>query len=479
MSSRESTAALLKACGVSGALELEVEDKQQGTRRLTFHQPFLVLGRGGGTDVPLDHPDVSHRHAYLQVLAGRVFCYDLLSRTGLRWGPTLAPAGWLDRDQPLTIGPFRIRIVGGVHEAPSGLGDRDPLAPCPPEEDNLPLVSLESPHMVGNPEPWRVNRVLSLVGKSSRCKVRVHAEGVSRFSCSLLRTPEGLWVIDLLGQPPTRVNDAPVRCALLRDGDYLRVGNVTLRVKYQARTESSPLAAESPATAASPPNEAPGGALVPHPGGLPLSVPERAVIPGISPESATWPRPLVLPGTALAGLPAESGKIDPMVALAGQFSLMQQQMFEQFAQTLLMMGQMFNHLHRDQLALIREELTRLQQVSQDLRAVQTELAQRESGALAGPAPAAETAAPKAVAPPRPESAAPEAGPLPGPDGSAPKAVPRPAPARKGAAADKSAPDIHAELFQRIQQLQQERESRWQKILNYLTGKQPGETAGKG
>src|SRR5262245_31623808 len=78
MSSRESTAALLKACGVSGALELEVEDEQQGTRRLDFHQPFLVLGRGGGTDLPLDHPDVSQRHAYLQVLAGRVFCYDLL-----------------------------------------------------------------------------------------------------------------------------------------------------------------------------------------------------------------------------------------------------------------------------------------------------------------------------------------------------------------------------------------------------------------
>jgi hypothetical protein len=136
---------------------------------------------------------------------------------------------------------------------------------------------------------------------------------------------------------------------------------------------------------------------------------------------------------------------------------------------MMMMGQMFSHLHRDQLALIRDELERLQQVCQDLRTLQARLNQRSNGVAGG----------SGLAPPRQFDEVP------------PPSYPRPAPAappfRSGANSpattpagsgqqpDPASPDIHAQLFQRIQELQQERESHWQKLLNYLTGKRPGET----
>jgi hypothetical protein len=451
MSSSESTATLLKACGVRGALELEIVGEQGQTRRQAFRQPFLVLGQNRRTDLPLEHPDVSQRHAYLQVLAGRVFCCDLLSRTGLRWEQAAAPAGWLDRGQSLRIGPFQIRVVGGVPEAPPNPADWNPLAACTPGEDDLPPVTLESQNRARESEPWPVNRVLTLVGSSSQCKVRIHATGVSRFSCSLLRTPEGLWVIDLLGLVETRVNDAPVRCALLHDGDYLRVGPLTLRVKYQAVHESR--------------IEDEGWGIEPQP--HPVLDPRSSIL---DPRS----------GPAPAGLPAEIGQAELAGFLTRQFAQMQQQMFEQFSQTLMMMGQMFNNLHRDQLALIRDELTRLQEVSQDLRTLQAELAQRQNGVLAGPTvPAGGAAASvSAIPPPEPAAPPPAAGGTAPPlrlSGPAAKPLPPISPAKKGAATDKSAPDIHAQLFERIQQLQQERESHWQKLLNYLTGKRPDET----
>jgi hypothetical protein len=58
----------------------------------------------------LDRGDVSQRHAYFQVLAGRVFGYDLPSRTGLHWGEAAVPAGRLDRARPVRVGPFRNHV---------------------------------------------------------------------------------------------------------------------------------------------------------------------------------------------------------------------------------------------------------------------------------------------------------------------------------------------------------------------------------
>ena len=134
----------------------------------------------------------------------------------------------------------------------------------------------------------------------------------------------------------------------------------------------------------------------------------------------------------------------------GQFSLMQQQMLEQFHQTMLMMAQMFGNLHRDQMALIREELNQLHRVTQELQTLHVELAARSAEGAGGP-----------VAPPPAEKAAPAAAPPAGPPPEPPLAAP-PRP--------ESPERIHALLRQRLASLEAERKSRWDRVLHFMLGK---------
>jgi hypothetical protein len=77
-----------------------------------------------------------------------------------------------------------------------------------------------------------MNRVLALVGHDARCKVRLPVAGVAAVHCALVRTPAGLWVVDLLSQAGTAVNGAAVRWARLADGEELRIGPVAVRVRH-------------------------------------------------------------------------------------------------------------------------------------------------------------------------------------------------------------------------------------------------------
>ena len=56
--------------------------------------------------------------------------------------------------------------------------------------------------------------------------------------------------------------------------------------------------------------------------------------------------------------------------LVNQFGMMQQQMFDQFQQAIAMMVQMFGEMHRDQMKVIREELDRLHELTDELNAAQ-------------------------------------------------------------------------------------------------------------
>ena len=137
-----------------------------------------------------------------------------------------------------------------------------------------------------------------------------------------------------------------------------------------------------------------------------------------------------------------------LMPLVSQFSQMQQQMFEQFQQTLLMMAQMFGSLQREQMALIRQELEQIQELTRQLHTLQSE-GMRQS------------------APPRPAS----------PQAAAPSSPTPSLSWKPTTSADKADtpsaklcdPAVHVWLSERLSALQQERQSRWQKVLGILTG----------
>ena len=76
-----------------------------------------------------------------------------------------------------------------------------------------------------------MNRVMSMIGSAKSCKFRLTDPSVSAIHASLLRTPTGLWVVDLRGGRSISVNSEPVRSSALVDGDVLGIGRYQIRIR--------------------------------------------------------------------------------------------------------------------------------------------------------------------------------------------------------------------------------------------------------
>jgi hypothetical protein len=170
---------------------------------------------------------------------------------------------------------------------------------------------------------------------------------------------------------------------------------------------------------------------------------------------------------------------------------MQQQMFDQFQQAMGMLVQMFGTMHREQMDVIREELDRLHDLTRELQELKQELARSPGPAAAPTLPTAEAGAAR-----RPAAAPADVPPaeIPGPAAAGaagqrrpmgpliapppPPTAPRPDQSLPGAGSPGrivapglagTGQDAVAWIHQRIAAIQQERESRWQKILKLLPG----------
>ncbi len=466
--SKHSIDQFLEACGADGPLQLDVAgpDEPQPVRR-TLPQPFALVGRDTDVDLVLPHPDVSRRHAYLQVVGGRLFCADLRSRTGVYWPDGSRPAGWVGPDEPVRVGPYSVRPARReAPAAPPGPASAETPAPAVARgADGLPGVTLE---FVSHPEShraWRMNRSMAFVGRSPDCRIQLTDEDVSKFHCALLRTPAGLWAVDLLGRGGIAVNGEAVRFALLENGDCLELASYRIRACY----DGEPFPLPSPPAA-----EARGRSLVPSPA---------------RPPAAPEPRRPVAPAPLAEEFMAQVG-------------LFQQQMFDQFQDTMMAMARMFGALHREQTAQLREEIERLRQLTAQVMELQAELGRRSS---AGPYPEPPPFLSSTFSPPLEEPtferlmsappedypwwAASEASANPVPNGAPPQTggpppeTARP-PAPTAAAAPVAAPeappsvppaaavedDVHVWLSDRIASLQRERQTRWQSLLDRVFGK---------
>jgi hypothetical protein len=123
------------------------------------------------------------------------------------------------------------------------------------------------------------------------------------------------------------------------------------------------------------------------------------------------------------------------------------------------MSAALNTLQLDQSAFLREEMARLQELTKELQAVKAELAAlraAKTGAEA-PTPREEPASPRRV----PATAANGGIPAPRP--------PFPDPAG-GTAPELGNEEIHELLLRRMALITEERQTRWQKILQFLSGR---------
>ena len=426
-------------CGLSDRFRVEVGLKGESTSQvLEFRQPFLVIGRRSGSDMMLDHWLVSRRHAYLQLIEGRFFCVDLGSRTGTHGGDATERSGWLEPGRAIQIGPYSVRP-----ELPP-VADRD----YPP----LPIVTWTITSPSEDPSFWTMNRGLALIGRSPACRVRLPEADVSRFHCSLVLTTSGVWAIDLLSQRPVIVNGQAVRFARIMPGDELQVGRYVMAPEYDLSLIQAARPRVSPTVAATPP-----GPVIARPGPDPVNDHLPALTPTVM-VPGTWERP------GSFGLGDDAFKsTDPTVTnLVQQFGAMQQQMFDQFHQTMMMMFEGFAALHRETSSSIRAEFEEVRKLSSEIESLREEtarLAEATTLSLQQPAFAVANGSTHQDAnppqnghtlrerPPRPEPRPKMVPPLPDPH-----------------------VDIHAQLCQRLNLIEAERQTRWQKILGMMASK---------
>jgi pSer/pThr/pTyr-binding forkhead associated (FHA) protein len=525
------------ACGVRDSLRLVVESPwTKGAELRRFYQPFAVIGRDPRADLLIDDPQVSRRHVYLQVVAGWAFWVDLESRTGTRTEAGRQKSGWLAGSRLLRMGPYVIRRAAS--DAPTDdpfHGDeppRDtPLAALAYSREPLPDVALEFLNGPSQAMFWPMHRVMSLIGSAKGCKFRLTDRSVSPFHASLVRTPAGLWAVDLRGGDSITVNAVPVRSCRLGDGDILGIGRYRICIRCRIRDQGWAGGLSEPGRrmllGSEPRPDRAGDSHRP----VPLHDRGASAIPiGVTPggteaPAAAVPVSIAIPASEIeiaSSDAALSGTLNQpeltasvLVPLVSQFSLMQNQMFDQFQQAMGMLVQMFGTMHREQMDVIRTELDRLHQLTEELQALKVELA-KQSGGSAEPLWERTDAAASNAAPPGSTSKAAAASarssstrPSTTGVGASSAAIPPPAPmtgayaeersvtvdsplrspatspfagqridqdqprntAQGGSGESAGDPDRDALLWlhERIATLQHERESRWQKILKLIPG----------
>ena len=199
--------------------------------------------------------------------------------------------------------------------------------------------------------------------------------------------------------------------------------------------------------------------------------------------------------------------------MVDRFGLMQQQVLDQFQQSMMMLFQSFSSLHHEQTDILRQEFDQLRDLTQELVALRGELAGQTSSARegsVGPPSAGDATSMPRRTPPRwtlpglgrcreapegsegpPSSHQGEPPGTAGRDrhaaGAASRVSPSPETDRPTAAKDRPAaarnpaeepakheadpgPAIHAQLRQRIMAIQNEQRSSWQRILNLMPGR---------
>lgn len=420
-------------------VELMVDGLDRIVRLDSATRPFLVVGRSTECDLTLPDSEVSHRHASLQLFRGEVFCVDLMSRTGTYWGEERRRSGWLAPGEHLKIGPYRIRYPKTAEPS-----QENGLITSKPVDANLletvDPFDVEFSFLNGQGHPgnrWRMNAPVVLVGKSKRCRLNFNHPSVSRVHCSLTATPAGVWITDLLGRSGTWVNEKRVNQHLLKANDVVRVGQFQFRVHYKK----------------------------------PIPRLDQSASPTGNPALPTpdWNNP-----------PQSSGLSESAVmSMMDRFSQMQQQMFEMSHQQMMMMTQLVGNIHQNYNDLARQEFTRIQELGSQIDALRSELATDR----ALPAPEADVPPPQLLEtqddplhadtpshlqPPETESAAAtpanKTGGLPSEQSTDD--------ASAGSARNRfSEGDVesHALLIERMTTLENERNSRWKKLMGLLSG----------
>lgn len=414
-----------QACGATGPLDLRIDLAGGGPlAEGTVEQPFTLVGRDDACDVTLTDPDINPRHAWLQVIGGRVFVADLGSRTGVLWPNGSRGSGWLEPGAPARLGPFLLHLRAGAGSPGGSTDGYNPLA-ADPAMKAKPTAALEFRNGRRHKDRWHINRLVTLIGRAPDCKIHLNADDIAAYHCGIVTTPDGLWVVDLSGLGVV-VNGERMRVSLLPHGAELWVGRFLIgcHSPNPAAIAARPAAARtSGAIAPAPERPAPAGALavpgpprrgaqddevdfatVPDGLGLPASHIMADIFRDAVPN-ANGPNsnPILLSGAgpktdpqadpepaAAPGAPDDPHVADdwPVVPLLRQMADIHARADAEFQQSLVLVAQAFGRVRPEHVPALRHDLSRIVEVTAEIAALRAEVARTALSAAANRAAAA-------------------------------------------------------------------------------------------
>lgn len=509
----------LEACGAASPLQVSVEAPGAATREIhSFDLPFAIVGRVAESDLRLDHPEVSERHAYFQLLDGRLVFLDLGSHLGIQQAGKRRKLGLMQREPAARIGPYRLRFLNedsdqcrasasnGFDPDESEISDFAEGFMAKAFETAEQATAAEGMILSLSHRSSRRSRVearggIALVGSGTECAIRLMDPSVSSVHGSLVQTPQGTWLIDLLGKGGIMVNGRAVNHARLFPGDEAQIGASAFRVDAMptplrdARAKRATFTKPQPL----PPSLIINGQEPSRPKAeavsTPVKPPERpksndAALMALSElreDAAPSPtaNALMLPPSAQRDL-ATTGLSEARTAeivervvspLLDQLTEMRRQMLDEFHQARVMMFETIGSLKEEQSAIFNKELEQLRQLTAELEIHRKELAQqaetlaanvgsmaRHPRALAGEP--VQKSLPYRIAEREPEvevAIVPAARAVNGmSEGYRASAIPH----------DEQ---IHAVLCDRITRLKDDHQTRWQKLLGILPGTANGKS----
>lgn len=457
-----STSDFFEACGGDQPIRLTVFDPQGSDVDCHhFERPFVLIGNSKDCDLQLVHPDVADRHIYLQMIDGRVAWFRIPRPSESTPANRPEELEFLTDGETIEVGPFQVKLDASDFPGPEQLLPADsPGAECP----KVRLEFVNSAKRRSKAKAIELDQRVTLLGRGSNCHVRLSHNNVSRVHCGLIVTPGGLWVVDLLSRLGTVVERQQVTFRRIADNDELLIGKyrVRVRVDHKPEPDALPTSAADQVTALT------------SLGQLPVAIPSVAV-PAI--DATREP----------AAVPTGHFSEKFVMSLVQQFAAMQMDTFSQMNQIVTGMMESLSNTHQEHLALVREELARVDDLSREMQELRLQLAAAPTAPQIADAqttetPPVETSSTKvpgegAVAIPEPvpiniaRKSMPQQ-PVEAPSVEPSAAMPTEAESSETRSQRERQFDASVnslDIVQRLGELDRERSKGWQKILNLMSG----------
>jgi pSer/pThr/pTyr-binding forkhead associated (FHA) protein len=318
------------ACGGVDTISVSARmlDSQASADVHLFRQPFFIIGRSSQCDLVVPDRTAGFRHIYVQLISGRWFFINLARISRTASGRGQPESGWFDAGCQLTVGSH---VVTHVATGPQAGALAVPHAQPPRDLPIFELEMLKPTRAPINPSTMRFCAPVTLIGASPKCELFLNDESVSKVHASVVLTPRGLWVIDLLGRGGVLVDGRAAFWKQINDGTVLQIGRYHIRVRCDCLR-----AAASTRIEARRPKNVPLPSFGPVPGG---SLSEGAVL-----------------------------------TLIGQLADMQNQFFEQSRLQMQWMSEMISHVGRAQQESARRDIARIEEIGNELREIKSQLA---------------------------------------------------------------------------------------------------------